>query len=410
MDNNKVLMELMTLPEKQLKQVLDKPYINKGTYVVISDNYLYKVLFRSKNQIIADNYYLELDAYNLNSQVKSLTYDKFLELKKNFVIKKMFPKSSDGVVKLLHNTVSKIYSEDRFDITFNNLYNIIIHYPEINITNSLGETHIIRDLYLRLKLFTTNNGTFNLDSINIIRTTFSYDDVLDNKFYIFSHTYSNSNPQYWSENLCFGITQLNTYIHNYKNKNISLTELQSLLFNLESYLSWESLEGVPYVKINTFLNRVGQRSNESFSDNTIQNYYKCVIQNISSIEYKFNESEDGLYNVVLDNDTKDEIREYLTSILPDEELYPFNPIYNITVLTAGWGEEENNTVEKYNGKSSSVIFKGVPQTIHINRFPTDKILIDVNTLPKKAHNYLVEDVAKLIESNLYKFLSLNYAE
>jgi len=161
--------------------------------------------------------------------------------------------------KLVHPSdilqiVNDIFGEDRVyikesDISnfFNNYkYDIYIHFPVINITNSRKDHHVIKDLYVRFHILSSSS----LADLSIIvsgtRLTISLREWESN--YGHSH-FSGRSPASFSD-FCLGSSDFSRLIMDTK---IEKTEdCWNLMFmSLENYLKWESIEGGPYRYINS---------------------------------------------------------------------------------------------------------------------------------------------------------------
>jgi hypothetical protein len=131
----------------------------------------------------------------------------------------------------------------------------LIRFPEIRIKNSREQEHIIKNFYVCL--------TFDLHfrligKIRGFKTTYSAVEILNS--YVHSHL-TVRRPKGIVENyqcrteFCLGIGQP-IELSIVKLNNLYDEEiLTSLCVQLESYLSWESLEGNPYVKIEGLVKR-----------------------------------------------------------------------------------------------------------------------------------------------------------
>lgn len=117
-------------------------------------------------------------------------------------------------------------------------FNILIHYPEIEITNSYDYKHTIKDLYIMISV---SNGF--LDEPRGFRATRSNREVANN--YVHSHLKYRSDPGFFK--FCIGDTgpfyDLCNKIQQSKTDEISF---KFYLLMLTSFLKWESIEGGPH--------------------------------------------------------------------------------------------------------------------------------------------------------------------
>lgn len=148
-------------------------------------------------------------------------------------------------------------------------YSVIIHIPELNITNSNKIEHKLRGLFLRFKFV-----GFTLDLPYIARNIYTQGEVKAK--YKYSHVNSFSDPLTYSHNFCYGsnalipsskksyndeATILKNNIARSLNKSFIQKPfdeeqysklsfyLQNYIITFINYLSWESIEGGPYVKL-----------------------------------------------------------------------------------------------------------------------------------------------------------------
>ena len=120
--------------------------------------------------------------------------------------------------------------------------NCTIHFPEIQISNSNVFKHKRRDLYVRLKL--SLNNPLEFVQLEGFRATLGQREYI--KGYAHSHLPGGSFYE-WQKfckgNSEFGCSQSGEFIN--KDKNI----IFGFLFLMESYLQHESIEGVPYIRM-----------------------------------------------------------------------------------------------------------------------------------------------------------------
>lgn len=128
---------------------------------------------------------------------------------------------------------------------------LFIHFPEVIIKNDLELEHTIKNLFVKLRF--TNKYTLNAHPIGF-RSTYSTKELLLN--YTHSHIsgLGVNNQSIDTNTFCLGSSELveNLRILNQRyNDDSFITEEEILmfLFNLETYVAWESLEGGPYKKI-----------------------------------------------------------------------------------------------------------------------------------------------------------------
>lgn len=151
------------------------------------------------------------------------------------------PRWGETVLEYRETRMKQMYS--LYDI-LNKYVNLqcIIHFPIIEIKNRDNLKHTIRDLYVKL-VFPLFDSVGLLD-IDGIRTTISKNEYT--KQYAHSHLKRGSFTTW--ENFCTGRSELGCSVTNdFFNKDKSV--ILQFLFLLQSYLEYESIEGVPYIKL-----------------------------------------------------------------------------------------------------------------------------------------------------------------
>jgi hypothetical protein len=140
----------------------------------------------------------------------------------------------------MHKNINVIFDLLKIDIE------IWTHFPKIDITNSKGHTHVIYDLYFVSKF--TINGKLIDDYIR--RTTYTVNEL---KYrYAFSHATgygTGTNSMFRNQlQLCRGEdgSDMRRIYEIMKLDNYDETTIPYYVNIIEKYLSWESLEGVPY--------------------------------------------------------------------------------------------------------------------------------------------------------------------
>lgn len=118
--------------------------------------------------------------------------------------------------------------------------NVYIHYPTLEIKNSLGQTHTIHDLVIR---FSLQNDTV-ICGLQGMRYSWTPEELSN----YYSHSHLNIRIEKFQDFCLGGGSNFKTFFDNLQKVN-STEEFELFLIQLESYLSWESLEGTPYISI-----------------------------------------------------------------------------------------------------------------------------------------------------------------
>ena len=125
-------------------------------------------------------------------------------------------------------------------------------YPEIEITNTNKEKHTIKNLVVVFSLkWDSYFKKWKIDEMTGLRLTLSYLEL--KKLYSHSHlncgTLTSSFKSMTSTKFCLGSSTLGMSIAEYNtesNKEQSTLVLEGILYTLDTYVTWESLEGVPH--------------------------------------------------------------------------------------------------------------------------------------------------------------------
>ena len=162
--------------------------------------------------------------------------------------RKVVPDAIDAYTPILN-----LYHKDHWYYNFNH-NQLYIHYPELVIKNSLGQRNSITDLIIQIPI----NASYLLPG-EFFGFRLSYTEEELRKGYIHSHSHSST---YYFDSYCVGDN--NNWSKYLQTLNVSRfitpAEFGLFLSQLKDYLSWESLEGTPYVSIKTLNNNTFQET------------------------------------------------------------------------------------------------------------------------------------------------------
>lgn len=133
---------------------------------------------------------------------------------------------------------------------------IVLRYPEVILENQHGKSHTIKEIYLYLPLIVNDN--FQLIVTDIRSNRFEY--TIEEWFSGYRHSHLPSRPSiktaigmYYAGSFCMGNgTDLDNLISEvFLDPDYIFNPLafETLLYNIDSLLEWESEEGVPYIRI-----------------------------------------------------------------------------------------------------------------------------------------------------------------
>ena len=133
------------------------------------------------------------------------------------------------------------------------LRSIYILFDVINITNSNDDHHIIRDLLMRLSILSDNpeKQGFGLYNICGTRLTMTKEEITSN--YLHSHLSSvnidsQDRQSFTFQSFCTGSGEINGYMDRFNTRK-NQTTITDLLLQLYTLVSWESIEGTPYMNM-----------------------------------------------------------------------------------------------------------------------------------------------------------------
>lgn len=194
------------------------------------------------------------------------------------------------------------------DFTGYELY-VNILYPNILITNSDGDEHTIEDLivsflvkYSGFKDAETRSKIYSFSNLKGTRATLSYVEWINE--YLHSHLSSCPMNRYSSafkfKDFCLGT---NTPIHDVMEElhvKYSPEMFEMFLYNIETLVSWESLEGVPYKKIRELVLTTNKEIVDYINSKT---YYERLLptitkQDVNEIDFVI---QNNAYKVVLNH-------------------------------------------------------------------------------------------------------------
>lgn len=145
----------------------------------------------------------------------------------------------------VYSLFKEYFGEDRVDMQNNS---IIVWWPEVLISNEYNESHTIKNLYAKLSV--DNHGSL-IGRFQLNRTEYTYSEWVSG--YKHSHvpriSYYEDGCKYW-EDPCLGSGPIRETCCQL---NLGYDEdvWRLFIFELDQYVGHESVEGVPYIRINT---------------------------------------------------------------------------------------------------------------------------------------------------------------
>lgn len=400
-----MIEELVSLTEKERQRIFlrgkKRGTPKQGDYITYGGD-IYKVVFFNKD---SKSMWLEGDRcsdivnYNRDSFMP-LTEEHFSNAKSEWIIRKLSPTTEEKSYSFLKNTLSSVYPEERFDIMRmdSRKYRVIIHYPEITISNSVEISHTIRDLYFSFYIRFNNDGFIRIDEFKVARTTFEDREYSDgDNFYIFSHLRTNTSP--WvlaGRTFCFGHTKFGEFVSSLARGREKFTELKKFLYGMNSCFQWESLEGIPYHKIMNIGEDRFETYTEQIDDEYVSSQAASIMSQMTSFTFSIYDSYINI-DSINDGEPADTFISSRISNLPENMMcYTVNGNY-VNGLREGW---ENNA-RKFENIEANFYFKGIK--------PKMKILETEVSLGEKVVNIaLINAIKEKIAEKFKQYLLLNY--
>lgn len=148
-------------------------------------------------------------------------------------------------------------------------YRIMIHYPELTVKNSHRGSQKITDMYIKITLSPFLNDAEQGYLFSGCRTSYTLAEYTSG--YNFSHLSGSAGTQSFTS-FCLGETPFSTLCRSLA-MEFNANFFGLFCYQLEGYLSWESLEGGPYRRFENIHER-GHHSTVSISSGDKGKYYK----------------------------------------------------------------------------------------------------------------------------------------
>jgi hypothetical protein len=278
-----------------------------------------------------------------------------------------------------------------------------VFYPKFTITNSTGRSHEIRDLFV-YHSFKFSNGSvhpYKLEGGRLSKT-----DLEITSGYQQSHLPSNSswksNPFYCT-NFCVGSdTDVSLMLAEFE-VEMNFDRYELFLFCVDSMITWESLEGIPHMKMENINNANSSRVSSS-SERDENKVITHIMDNKMPLDvdfyianglYKIHpnlRASDFIKKIVLKNLTFDMAKTILVSKVP-------NTFDNYLQMKAEGAVAKS--MNKISATQDYTIFRG--RKIYAKIVKEDRR----NEVPISVEDYIVypkflENVIRKLESRIYE--------
>jgi len=402
-ENTIIPEELLKMTQKQLKKELRVVDQRSRRWVEYCGK-IFKVVLKMDNQYIIkrqDGKLLTKDSesfLNYNDfSVEDFNESKLIRLRtlsKNWDL--------NTIARWARSVVGTYYEKERFDVTVdedNNIVSAVIYFPEIEITNSSEQSHIMKDIYIKYEFRKDEEtvGGFTLKDIGIARSSYSASEIVNG--YLFSHVSKDDFDRY-SYDFCYGSTDLSKFIRRCLNDDSPIKFFHSLLLNYEEYLKWESLEGVPYRTIDSVISNNPKfvECGVSISRSSLLKYAEIVLSNIDSFKYEYI-IKNGKYVIRATDEFIENVGDIICNHAEPKHIFPF-----INGKSCSISNEIVETLHYYQFIETKIIFKGEKQRIDI--YDMDEVLSinDDELIEKRIHTNIPKMVADFICKQFGNFI------
>lgn len=279
------------------------------------------------------------------------------------------------------------------DYRHHTAYEVIMHYPELTVSNTHGRSQKIADFFIKLQLNPYLSSSVG-GMFHGMRTSFTFAEFSSE--YNFSHLQGSPHSFSWSH-FCLGHTHFSTLCSTLAIEfNADFFGL--FCYQLEQYLSWESLEGGPYKRLENIHER-GTTTGVNISSTDRNNYYVEYLRSGHTPNY---ELQTNPYYYMFKIAEDDSLRQAITAVVKkDQHLQYWNSERKVatdrTITNRSLASED--FIRRYGGRTR-LTFKGRPIEFRL----TDTASKDEKDDKQKvAHQQIINHIV----TNLNKSISKN---
>lgn len=155
---------------------------------------------------------------------------------------------------------------------------ITVKYPNIVIVNSKNESHRIKDLFIK---HTFNHEGQLTQKFQMNRSTYNYSELMCGYRHSHHSTFNinRNNLQRWN-GTCLGQGTLSISVNALRRPNVDEFDevaIMAYFADVDAYVAWESLEGVPYISLHNI-------SNATTSGNNSMTYQRNANYSLTAYE------------------------------------------------------------------------------------------------------------------------------
>lgn len=178
-----------------------------------------------------------------------------------------------------HEEDSRVNSY-RSDYNFQSMLAVTIKFDEITITNTRRQSHIIRDLYVRTYIGVKDGEPRMLGHMDGCRGQQTSKEF----FTRYRHSHLGTGSYGWT-NFCVGSSTATSIALSELNLKFDMLKYELLLYQISTYVAWESIEGGPYIR----MENISGRNRTTITPNLqleIRNYFRYLSENGLQIPFK----------------------------------------------------------------------------------------------------------------------------
>ncbi len=231
--------------------------------------YISRELVQSLGYFLEDNKWVLVSKYNSEIIVKDLPfYESIVESLNGFFPNNWWLQKTSDSFNL--KSVKRVYTYSTCKLNIAPI-SLIIKFPVINITNSDNQKHIIKDLYVVLPL--TKDGLLITPQIFGFRGSITNIEKASNYY----HSHLSNSYEHDITHFCLGSGPL-VEIINKMSKGYNPKLFDMFLANLAIYVEWESIEGSPYRRINTLVEKTKISTAWNIAESKIEEQVEILLK------------------------------------------------------------------------------------------------------------------------------------
>lgn len=291
--------------------------------------------------------------------------------------------AAQGDIKKLPSSIMEKYHGHIY-------FKAIILFPIINLINSRGDKHTIKDLYVIINFTPFMKMAQKFEGYRGRRSLLEH---VNN--YSHSHLHSNTDN---IQTFCLGDTAFDTLVVSLQS-TWDFDAFFMFIIQLKDYVHWESLEGGPYMRVRELKNKDFNSVPPSPSNGELDAYYKRFLSTFDQVDTEILDATGIPRFVVKPNKP---LWDMVTQITNEKHLLLYDPIKGKTFIERNDSPEViNKAVRQHNAAlatgSVRLNFKGSPVRLTIEEVQEEK---------KENRTYIANEVIlKYIADRLSRSLN-----